>query len=304
MEQVDVEQLEIPQTLMDVMGKLARQKGSESGGSRVVGKQERTLSETAGLLGQLFTADRADEFVPEDYQDALEILAAAETLPGMESNSVKELVDTLEGHVVEQQFCNVMADLMERGTDEITTKAISRNMEEMIFYFLETGDFISLISVYNHLSRYYHQIDPQLESPEKNILSIYTSDEFIANVLDGLDIWGKSKYPAIMELIKRVGTAFTEPLLQRLADEPSMSRRRLFMECLQLIGRAAREPIIAHLHDKRWFFVRNLVILLRMMNDPAVLKYMGHLVGYPISMYSSRSCERSSISTIHVPIAT
>lgn len=283
MEQVDVEQLEVPKTLIDVMGKLASQKGSESGGSRVAGKQERTLSETAGLLGQLFTADRADEFVPEDYQDALKILAAAETLTGMDSNSMKELVDTLKGHSIEQQFCNVMVDLLERGTGEITTKAISRNMEEMIFYFLETGDFITLISVYNHLSRYFNQIDPQLESTDKRVLSIYTSDEFIDHVLDGLDTWGKSKYPAIMELIKRVGPAFTEPLLQRLADEPSMSRRRLFMECLQLIGRVAREPIIAHLHDKRWFFVRNLVILLRMMNDPAVLKYMGHLVGYPNS---------------------
>jgi HEAT repeat protein len=133
------------------------------------------------------------------------------------------------------------------------------------------------------LSLYLNQIDPKIESPDKMGLSIYTSDEFIDHVLDGLDIWGRSKYPAIMELIKRVGSAFTEPLLQRLADEPSMSRRRLFMECLQLIGRAAREPIIAHLHDKRWFFVRNLVILLRMMNDPAVLKYIGHLVGYPNS---------------------
>ena len=281
MEQVEVEHLEIPQTLMDVMGKLARQKGSESGGSRVVGTQERTLSETAGLLGQLFTADRADEFVPEDYQDALGILAAAETLPGMDSNVVKELVDTLEGHAVEQQFCHVMVDLLERGTDEITTKAIGQNMEEIIFFFLETGDFVSLISVYNHVCRYSHQSDPQRESPDKMILSLYTSDEFINNALDGLDTWGKSKYAAIMELIKRVGTAFTEPLLQRLADEPSMSRRRLFMECLQLIGRPARESIITHLHDKRWFFVRNLVILLRLMNDPAVLKYMGHLVGYP-----------------------
>ena len=281
MEQVDVEQLEIPQTLMDVMGKLARQKGSQSRSSRVAGKQERTLSETAGLLGQLFTADRADEFVPEDYQDALEILAAAETLPGMDCHSVQELVDTLEGHAVEQQFCNVMVDLLERGTEDITTKAICRNMEEMIFYFLETGDFVSLISIYNHLSRYGQLIDPRLESPGKALLCLYSSDEFIDHVLDGLDTWGKSKYSAIMELIKRVGPAFTEPLLQRLADEPSMSRRRLFMECLQLIGRAAREPIIAHLHDKRWFFVRNLVILLRMMNDPAVLKYMGHLVGYP-----------------------
>jgi hypothetical protein len=281
MEQVDVEQLEIPQTLMDVMGKLAMKKGSESGSSRVAGKQERTVSETAVLLGQLFTADHADEFVPEDYQDALEILAASETLTGMDSNSVEELVDTLEGHDVEQQFCNVMFDLLERGTAEITIKAINRNMEEMIFYFLETGDFISLINVYNHLSLYYQQISPQLESPDNPVLFIYTSDEFIDQVLDGLDTWGKSKYPAIMELIKRVGTTFTEPLLQRLAGEPSMSKRRLFMECLQLIGCDAREPIIAHLQDQRWFFVRNLVVLLRKMNDPAVLKYMGHLVGYP-----------------------
>jgi HEAT repeat protein len=83
-----------------------------------------------------------------------------------------------------------------------------------------------------------------------------------------------------MELIKRIGVAFVEPLLQRLADESSMSKRRLLIECLHVIGRAARDPIVAHLHDRRWFFVRNLVILLRMMNDPTVLQPLGHLVGY------------------------
>ena len=59
-----------------------------------------------------------------------------------------------------------------------------------------------------------------------------------------------------------------------------MSKRRLFMECLQVIGKDARQQIEAQLHDKRWFFVRNLVILLRSMNDPAVLLPLGRLVGY------------------------
>lgn len=52
------------------------------------------------------------------------------------------------------------------------------------------------------------------------------------------------------------------------------------MECLQVIGTDAREQIEARLHDRRWFFVRNLVILLRGMEDPTVLKPLGRLVGY------------------------
>jgi hypothetical protein len=280
MEQVDVERLEVPQSLMDVLGKLAAQKGSDTGGGRVAGKQVRSSAETASLLGQLFSADYADEFVPEDYQDALAILVAAENLPGLNSNQIKNLVETLEGHAVEQQFCNVMVDLLDRGTNTTTTRAICRNMEEMIFYFLETGDFVALISIHDHLSRHAQYIEPCLDSPDESALRIFSSDDFIDHVLDGLDTWGKPKYAAIMQLIKKVGIVFVEPLLKRLAEEPNMSKRRLFMECLQVIGPAARESIIAHLHDQRWYFVRNLVILLRMMNDPTVLQPLGHLVGY------------------------
>jgi HEAT repeat protein len=52
------------------------------------------------------------------------------------------------------------------------------------------------------------------------------------------------------------------------------------MECLHVVGSDAREQIEARLHDRRWFFVRNLVILLRGMEDPGVLKPLGRLVGY------------------------
>jgi HEAT repeat protein len=52
------------------------------------------------------------------------------------------------------------------------------------------------------------------------------------------------------------------------------------MECLHVVGRDAREQVEARLHDRRWFFVRNLVILLRGMEDPDVLKPLGRLVGY------------------------
>ncbi len=280
MEQVDSEQLEIPQSLMDVLGKLGQQKSGETGSSRIAGKRVRSSDETAVLLGQLFSADQADKFVPDDYQDALSVLAAAETLPGLARKQVDELVETLDGHAVERHLCNVMFDLLDRGVDKVTINAISRNLEELIFYFLETGDFVSLISVHDHLSRHARQVEEWLETPEKSALHLYSSEEFVEHVLDGLDTWGKAKYGSIKSLIKRVKAPFVAPLLELLVQEPSMSKRRLFMECLHVIGADAREQIEARLHDRRWFFVRNLVILLRGMEDPTVLKPLGRLVGY------------------------
>jgi hypothetical protein len=280
MEQVDNEQLEIPQALMDVLGKLGQQGGGEKGGGRVAGKRERSSEETTVLLGQLFSADQADKFVPDDYQDALAVLAAAETLPGLDRKQVDELVETLDGHAVERHLCNVIFDLLDRGVDKATANAIGRNMEELIFYFMETGDFVSLVSVHDHLSRHARQVEEWLETPEKSALHIFSGEEFVEHVLDGLDTWGKAKYSSIKSLIKRVKKPFVDPLLDLLVQEGSMSKRRLFMECLHVVGSDAREQIEARLHDRRWFFVRNLVILLRGMEDPGVLKPLGRLVGY------------------------
>ena len=150
----------------------------------------------------------------------------------------------------------------------------------LIFYFLETGDFVSLINVHDHLSRHARQVEEWLETPEKSTLYIFSSEEFVEQVLDGLDTWGKAKYGSIKSLIKRVKKPFVDPLLELLVQEGSMSKRRLFMECLHVVGSDAREQIEARLHDRRWFFVRNLVVLLRGMEDPSVLKALGRLVGY------------------------
>jgi hypothetical protein len=280
MEQVDNDQLEIPQALMDVLGRLGQQDGEEKGGGRVAGKRERSSEETTALLGKLFSADQADKFVPDDYQDALVVLSAAETLSGLDRKQVDELLETMDGHTVERHLCNVIFDLLDRGVDKVTINAISRNMEELIFYFLETGDFVSLISVHDHLSRHARQVEEWLETPEKSALHIFSREDFVEHVLDGLDTWGKAKYGSIKNLIKRVKKPFVDPLLELLAHEDNMSKRRLFMECLHVVGSDAREQIEARLHDRRWFFVRNLVILLRGMEDPSVLKPLGRLVGY------------------------
>jgi len=280
LEQVDAGCLQVPQTLLDVLGKLAVHRTADSRKSQVAGTRARSSEQTAELLGMLFQGEESNRFVPADYRDALAVLAAADVPSDLNRAQVDGLLTTLDGHSVERQFCAVMLDLVDRGIGKRSVEAVTRNLEELVAYFLESGDFATLGYVYEHLSRHIAR-QRFIVAPESTALRAFASGEFVGKILEGLDIWEKEQHPAIRDLIGRVGIPFVEPLIGCLAEESNMSRRRLFMECLQKIGSPALEIIIAHLQDPRWYVVRNLVILLREINDPAALPALRRLSGHP-----------------------
>lgn len=278
-EHLDASRIEIPQTLMDVLGKLSSQRGDGVSRSRVAGEASRSSHETAAQLITLFSEDRSAYFVPKDYQEALALLAAAKVDHSLDKRQVDLLVASLASHRAESQFSAILLDLIERGVDAPTADAIVANLDELVEYFLETGDFIALSKIHRHLYRRVAGFAGKPFGAGRDLLERFAGEEFTATVLDGLDTWGKEAHASIQNLIGQVGLAFAEPLLARLADEPSMSRRRFFMSCLVCIGPQVQGPIAARLADDRWFFVRNLVIVLREVNDPDVVPLLGRLSG-------------------------
>jgi HEAT repeat protein len=82
-------------------------------------------------------------------------------------------------------------------------------------------------------------------------------------------------------LIDRVGEPFIAPILDRLAEEQSMSLRRYFMERLHKIGPAVKDAAIPRLRDSRWYFVRNLILVLRDLDDPLVIQHIRRLTRHP-----------------------
>jgi hypothetical protein len=279
-EHMDASAIEIPQTLMDVLGKLASSSGDEVSQSRVAGEVNRSVHETAEQLTSLFSEDRSEYFVPRDYQDALAVMASAQVDHDLDKDQVDELVSSLAGHKIEAQFSAVLLDLLERGVDQPTSDAVGHNLAELIDYFLEAGNFESLTTVYVQLHRYVTAHSKVTFDETLETLQRFASDEFVATVLDGLEVWGKSVQDSIQTLIGHVGAPFVDPLLDRLAEEPSMSRRRLLMQCLVKIGPDVLVPVAARFNDDRWYFVRNMVIVLRQIKDPSIVMLMGRLSGY------------------------
>lgn len=277
LEQAETDQLQVPRIMLEVLGKLGSQASQSIGHRQVAAVTTRNREQTAELLNRLFRDGGIESYVSKDYSDALTVLASADVEASLDHEQVEKLLDNLNGHALERQFCAIILELMEQGVESSSVDAITRNLEEMVPYFLESGDFYSLTWIHEHLQRLSEKPQLSLTTAVQKLLEIFASEDFVGRVLDGLEEWGKDQYPAIREMISRIGIPFVNPLLDRLAEESVMSRRRLYMECLQRIGTQATSLIVRRLNDPRWYMVRNLVVLMREINDPEMLRPLSRL---------------------------
>jgi hypothetical protein len=240
------------------------------------GKARRTVSsvtkteEDAHLVEKMrviFREDKSDEFVPLNYQKVLRAITSMNTIAASELEEIGDLRETLHGHFIETQFCKVVLEAMRAPSDKCSPASLEQNFLEVLRYFLESGDFSFLTEIYGELDSVEQELFPEA-------FKFFTCQDFLGTVLDQLDICEKSKRPDIHNLVCWIGDPFVEPLLDRLSEAKSRSQRHSYMLCLLALGRPVGSAAVARLSDSRWFFVRNLVVILRELNDPSLLPHI------------------------------
>jgi hypothetical protein len=148
-----------------------------------------------------------------------------------------------------------------------------QNLSDLFGFFLQTGDYGQLHKMIDQLSDNTFPLDIQYRLRDE-----YGRREFLDEILDGLSIWGKPSYDNIRTLIQKLGAQFIEVILDRLSEEKSMSLRRFYMDCLIEMGPVTKVPIVNRLYDTRWYFLRNLLIILSAQNDPTVIQLIRPLL--------------------------
>jgi HEAT repeat protein len=118
-------------------------------------------------------------------------------------------------------------------------------------------------------------------SPDSELRNFFTDPEVLEMVLDGFCQWGKEKFDAIRLLIKHIGPPCVEPLMERLAAEQAITLRRAYLNALLDLGEIAREAAIARLADGRWYVVRNIIVILRKLNDRNLMIHFRRLRNHP-----------------------
>ena len=212
----------------------------------------------------LFREHAAEEFTPDAYQQKLNRIMAGDTLLRLQDEAVE--LGTLEPHFVESHISEIILQIMMTEPNDGSENSLARKLGDTCAYFLETGEYGKLLNVMRQSSG---PDVPAVFSDELQI--IFSGQSFLEEIIAGLATWGKPRFGQIREMIHHVGHPFVDVLLDRLAVESSMSQRRFIMDRLIEFGPAARDAVIGRLSDTRWYFLRNLLIILRSMDDPSVV---------------------------------
>ena len=270
----------VPPSVLRILGKI--QKNFKS---TVENSQSPTppdiAKEKLDALSIVLRKDNSERFVPGEYREQLSVIIPPRMLSESTRRDVEEMKSTLAGHFLEHRTSLVILELFNTPMDDRQSDQLTGNLLELCTYFLEMGDFASLSAIHDRLGMTKPRSAGGDDSGYNRIAETYALPEFLEEVLNGLTFWGKAKYGDIRTLIGKVGAPFAAPLLNRLADEPNISMRRCYMECLTEIGEAIRDEALARLRDSRWYFVRNLVTLLRGLDDPSIPAHIRPLTRHP-----------------------
>lgn len=274
-------ELYIPPNILDILERLQKESASEDTRGADELPEGIAQEELAKKFSVIFKEDELDRFVPLDYQRILHDIVLADSLSAPELSQVRQLEDTLSPQSIHMHLTAVVVDIISKGDPGVLPPCLAQALKDCCMFLISIGDFHAVSVIFETVMKKTGAPARDNEVKTDGILEIFADDDFIGNVLDGPAQWGKEKDFYIVELIKKVGSPFVEPLLDRLSSEEDRTLRYFYLDLLGELGTAVKEPAIKRLKDNRWFLVRNLIILLRNLNDPSVLPALHSLLEHP-----------------------
>lgn len=250
LQEVNRSETRMSAVLVGLLQKLAY--GSSSGR----GEQVEAAMET---ISSIFTEHSSEQYIPEAYQRKLQSIIASHELSANEFDA-GTLLDTLDPYALELRVGDVILQLAIHGGEKEGLERLAESMEEMCSCRLQTGQYDQVLDIIRRVDA-----DQFPREFRDRFRAIITRTEFLQEVLNGLGVWGKTRYPAIRELICTLGHPFIGPLLDSLAVEENISIRRFIINQLVELGPQAKDEVLARLDSGPWYYLRNLLIVLRSM---------------------------------------
>lgn len=278
LEDVNKNRLRIPPAVMGLLNKFVSNADPERNTSdkilNIKDENPDEMDDLGNRMKTLFREQFSEQFVPEQYQAKLDLIMKPDKIQVIQQEEIAELRDSLNPKLIDNKISEIILQLVMINANTGDTEALADNLKSMCAYFLETGDYQQLHKIMNDC------FDQRLPESFRNEIRDYFSQRyFIEEILFGLHTWGKSHFEQIKNVLNQIGEPCVEPMLDALAEENSMSLRRFLIDRLLEAGPQAGQAIVTRLSDSRWYYLRNLIYILRTINyHPAVetLKSLSH----------------------------
>jgi HEAT repeat protein len=237
-------------------------------------------------LVQLFGEDDADRFNPPDHQELLDSVAI--NIPHMAADEDARLqrlgdrASSVTDEALNRQMGMTLLDLLERFGTGLQTNTVLSRAETIFLADLSAGQFADALEFIQRLQEIAEKSGSvEFRSSIQDALGRLASQATIDSLVDNLHNAPPEKTAIIQRLMEAMGSAATRTLLITLAEESSRSRRRRLFDFVAKIGPSIVPEVRGFLSDSRWYVVRNMIVLLRSVNDRTSLPQIRELGNYP-----------------------
>ena len=241
------------------------------------------IEEELPVDSELLMEEAGDELAPMGavYMDA--VLAPSvidfEAAPvnADELNTLQHDIQRFEGEVLLSEATELFLELMTTERDIEGFKEFTRNIGKMIDVLLEKD---SIEKVTEILSRLIDIRESGISSEHKKIIDDVIDRAGSEDKLRKL-FTGDKNLDSVQAYMLLLNKNAIRSLLNILGELEDRKTRRYLCNILSVIGKQAVEAFAGGIHDKKWYLVRNTLMILGIIKDPAAIKYIEGTLTHP-----------------------
>jgi HEAT repeat protein len=243
---------------------------------------------SASLIGdlvQLFGEDDVDRFNPTDHAALLEKVSIH--MPQVPMNAVTTIdqlgkrVDTVANEALSRQLARTMVDLISILGASRPPQTVLLRLEGLFRSHLSAGHFEEALELLQRLQEIaMATTSDELRHAIHESIGRLATGETIQALIESLHNSPPEKARAIQRLTEVLGGGARRNLLIALSEEGNRSRRRRLFTFIASLGPVIAPEVTGFLADSRWYVLRNMIVLLRTVNDrtslPEIRKLARH----------------------------
>ncbi len=237
-----------------------------------------------GDLVRLFGEDDIDRFNPPDHAALLEqvsihipVVSANAAAP---SEQLGRRTETVAEDALTRQLGRTMVELIATLGTSRSPQAILARLEALFRAHLSAGEFDEALELIQRLLETATHTGDDLRHAIHESFGRLGEAETIRALIESLHNAPPEKARTIQRLAEALGAGARRNLLLALSEESNRSRRRRLFDFITSLGPVIAPEATGFLGDSRWYVLRNMIVMLRTVNDrtslPEIRKLARH----------------------------
>jgi HEAT repeat protein len=205
-------------------------------------------------------------------------------VPAFTDEDLNKILEEKESDPAEntRKLLNLLLEILTQAESDEEYKTIKDIVKAIIKYSAKHESVTDLVYIIEKIQTCAaeHSGEAEVDSCTADMLNYINTSEFITLFGSILENAAFKDDALLYKFVALFSKDAIEPLINMLAEQDNISTRKALTKILTELGKIDVSLLTAHLSDDRWYLVRNIIYILRQINDPSTYEYIMQYVAH------------------------